>query len=48
MMIYLDQHECPFKFPLESLADYGNRSLYGRRHGVLLVWAPLASLSLVG
>src|SRR5262249_30810588 len=29
-------------------ADYGNRSLYWRRHGVLLVWAPLASLSLVG
>jgi hypothetical protein len=29
-------------------ADYGNCNLCWRRHGVLLVWAPLASLSLVG
>jgi hypothetical protein len=29
-------------------ADYRNRSLCGRRHGVLLVLAPLASLSLAG
>src|SRR5260370_11073646 len=27
-------------------ADYGNRSLFCRRHGMLLVLAPLASLSL--
>src|SRR6478735_8403556 len=29
-------------------ADYGNRSMCCRRHGVLLVLAPLASLSLAG
>jgi hypothetical protein len=29
-------------------ADYGNCSLCWRRHGMLLVWAPLASLALVG
>src|SRR5258708_15406132 len=29
-------------------ADYGNRSLCCRRHGMLLVLAPLASLSLAG
>jgi len=29
-------------------ADYGNRSLCYCRHGVLLVLAPLASLSLAG
>src|SRR5688572_7911561 len=29
-------------------ADYGNRSLCCSSHGVLLVWAPLTSLSLAG
>jgi hypothetical protein len=29
-------------------ADYGNRSMCCRRHGVLLVLAHLASLSLAG
>ena len=29
-------------------ADYGNRTLCCRSHGVLLVLAPLASLSLAG
>ena len=29
-------------------ADYGNRTMCCRRHGMLLVLAPLASLSLAG
>ena len=34
--------------PRTPPGNYGNRSLCRRRHGVLLVWAPLASLSLAG
>src|SRR4051812_45492268 len=52
----LPQHDCATTIEPNDVervltdinADYGNRTLCCRSHGVLLVLAPLASLSLVG
>ena len=52
----LAQHDCAATIEPNNVervladidSDYGHRSLCCCRHGVLLVWAPLASLSLAG
>src|SRR3954462_10996763 len=52
----LPQHDCATTIESNDVeriltdinADYGNRTLCCRSHGVLLVLAPLASLSLAG
>jgi hypothetical protein len=52
----LPQHDCATTIEPNDVervltdinADYGNRTLCCRSHGVLLVLAPLASLSLAG
>ena len=52
----LTQHNCAAIIQADDVervltdidADYGNCSLSCRSHGVPLVWAPLASLSLAG
>src|ERR1700704_3945713 len=52
----LPQHDCPTTIEPNDVervltdinADYGNRTLCCRSHGVLLVLVPLASLSLAG